>query len=153
MTSITTSPLGTITPLNTTIVNNSNTVSDTTIAQNSYTFDLKKFNQDFEDYLANQKKARTKQEQKYLESKEIIKRDKLLHELTFYEILGNTKDTVFNVMDDLTTMNINRDTLTQENRLFYIGLLLIVFSIFLLGIYIIIPKREKKCVSKAIYTY
>ena len=124
-----------------------------TTDQNSYTFDIKKFNQDFEDYLTNQKKARTEREQKYLESKEIIKRQKLLHELTFYEILGNTKDTVFNVMDDLTTININRDTLSKENRLFYIGLLLIIFSIFLLGIYIIIPKREKKCVSKAIYTY
>ena len=121
--------------------------------QNTYTFDIKKFNEDFDDYLAKQKKARLESEQKYLESKEIVKRQKLLHELTFYEILGNTKDTVFNIMNDLTSMNISADTWTKENRLFYVGLLLIVFSVILILIYVVVPKREKKCISKPIYTY
>ena len=120
--------------------------------QNTYTFDIKKFNSDFEDYLTKQKKARLEREKKYLESKEIVKREKLLHELTFYEILGNTKDTVFNIMNDVTSMNIHVNTWTKENRLFYIGLLLIVFSVILILFYIVVPKREKKCVSKPIYT-
>jgi hypothetical protein len=110
--------------------------------KNTYTFDVKKFNQDFEDYLTKQKKVRLEREQKFLESKEVIKREKLLHELTFYELVANTKNTVFDVIDDIINLKFNKDTLMKNNRLFYIGLILIIFSVILIMISIIIPRKD-----------
>jgi len=112
--------------------------------KNSNTFDIKKFNQDFEDYLDRQKKSRLEREAQYLESKTVVKREKLLHELSFYELVVNTKNTVFNIMDEIVNNKVTKETFIKDNRLFYIGLLLIIFAMILIALNIVMPKQKKK---------
>lgn len=47
------------------------------------------------------------------------------------KLLIKTNDTIFNVIYDLLNKEITKETFTKENRLFYIGLSLIIISIIL----------------------
>jgi hypothetical protein len=100
-------------------------------------FDVNKFNQDFDAYLARQKAERLLREEKFLGQKQIEIRDKLLHELTFIELLINMKNEFFDILDDMASLNISLETFTKRNRLFYIGLLLLIFAIMLVCVNII----------------
>jgi len=92
-------------------------------------FDPNKFNQDFEAYLAQDKAKRAVTEQRFLDQKTIVRKEKLLHELTFYELMVNMKNSFFDVLNEVIVGNITKETFTKNNRLFYIGLLLILFAI------------------------
>ena len=116
--------------------------------QNSYTFDIKRFNQDFDNYLDRQKKARLEKEAQYLESKTVVKREKLLHELSFYELVVNMKNTVFDIIDEIVNNKVTKDTFKKNNRLFYIGLLLILFSMILIALNIVMPREKTNCDPK-----
>jgi len=112
---------------------------------NDYVFDIKKFNKDFESYLSGQKAKRLEREKKFLESKEILTREKLLHELTILEIIVNVKLTFFSMMDDLLNGNIGSDFLTKENRLFYVGISILAFCFTLIALNKLLsnPKNKK----------
>nr|QBK89076.1 MAG: hypothetical protein LCMiAC02_01690 [Mimivirus LCMiAC02] len=56
------------------------------------------------------------------------------------ELLTNFKDTLFNIMDDLLQYKFTVDTFTKDNRLLYLGILLIIISIIIFIFYILIPK-------------
>lgn len=100
-------------------------------------FDINKFNAQFDEYLAKEHNKRLVTDQKYLESKTVTKRDKLLHELTFFELVVGMKNNFFDLLDDITSGNINNETWTKNNRLFYIGLLIVIFAVSLVCINIV----------------
>jgi hypothetical protein len=111
-----------------------NSAAATSYYNDNYTFDIKKFNKDFESYLSGQKARRIEREKKFLESKEIVQREKLLHELTIWEIIVNMKITVFNILDDLIDGKVDKEFFTKNNRLFYVGLLILIFCFTLMGL-------------------
>ena len=59
-------------------------------------------------------------------------------------ILINMKDELFDLLDDLIQNKIEIKTFTKNNRLFYIGILFVTLSIFLLGYIIIIGDYDNK---------
>ena len=120
----------------------------TTYYNNNPTFDINKFNDDFDSYLARQKAERLLREEKFLEQKRIETRDKLLHEMTFLELLINMKNELFDILDDIISLNISLETLTVRNRLFYIGLILMIFAVTLVCINIIFYTKSEENTRK-----
>lgn len=56
-----------------------------------------------------------------------------LHELTIGQHIINAKNTVFDIIEDLLTKPLTTDILTKNNRLFYIGIILmIVYVVYLI---------------------
>lgn len=102
------------------------------------TFDINQFNQSFDAYLEKEKSKRLVTEQKFLEAKDIIKKEKLLHEYTIYELVIQMKNVFFDTIDDIASLKINKETFLKENRIFYWGLLIILFAIMLIIIQILL---------------
>ncbi len=94
-------------------------------------FDLGKFNKVFDE-----NKEMTKE---YQADVDLARLNKLssqeikisLYDLSILQILVNTKNTWFDLLDDLLEQKFEMATITKENRLFYIGLTILVFSIIL----------------------
>ena len=52
----------------------------------------------------------------------------LVYDLSIGQIIINLKDSLFNILDDVINLRLNSNTLTKENRLFYLGIFLIVLA-------------------------
>jgi len=94
-------------------------------------FDSKKFNQEFEKEI-DIKKTRSK----YIESEKLAKMSKeettkSITNMTIAELLINIKDAWFDMIDDLLQNQFNLEIFTKNNRLFYIGLTLVVIIILI----------------------
>jgi len=103
----------------------------TTYYNTNYTFDVNEFNADFDKYLEEEKNKREVKEQRFLEAKDFEKKPKKIHELSLFEIMINMKNSVFDVIDDIVSMNISSDTFLKDNNLLYLGLLFFIFGITL----------------------
>lgn len=105
-------------------------------------FDLGKFNIVFEN---NKKIVQEYQRLKELEKlnamtqkQEIVS----LYNLNIYQILVNTKDTWFDLLDDILDRKYTLSIFHKDNRLFYIGITILFFSI-VLYMYSIISDNNK----------
>ncbi len=90
--------------------------------------DLGKFNIIFE---RNKEVAKESQRLKDLEKLNALSQEKQiisLYDLSLFDIIINTKNAWFNLLDDLLDQKIELSTFTKENRLFYVGLTIIVFA-------------------------
>lgn len=90
--------------------------------------DLGKFNIIFE---RNKEVAKESQRLKDLEKLNALSQEKQivsLYDLSLFDIIINTKNAWFNLLDDLLDQKFELQTFTKDNRLFYIGLTLIVFA-------------------------
>ncbi len=102
-------------------------------AELSKKFDLDKFNKEF---VFKKEKAvvenRIKSQEKIdLLTKEANKPMKSLYNLSVAELIIGVKDTWFGILDDLLGKKIEMKTLTKENRLFFIGLTIIMVATIL----------------------
>jgi len=59
---------------------------------------------------------------------------KRINELTILEILSGIKQTFFGIINDLLRRHITLDTFTKDNRLFYLGIILIIFILIVIVI-------------------
>jgi len=59
---------------------------------------------------------------------------KRINELTILEILSGIKQTFFGIINDLFSSHITLDTFTKNNRLFYLGIILIIFILIVIVI-------------------
>jgi hypothetical protein len=94
-------------------------------------FDLGKFNKVFD---VNREISKSNQRVKDIQKlNELSKVDTTvsLYDLNISQILINTKNTWFNVLDDLLDRRFNLETFSKENRLFYIGLTILVITVIL----------------------
>lgn len=64
-----------------------------------------------------------------------------LYNLTLFQIIVNTKDTWFNLLDDLLDQRFELATFTKDNRLFYIGVTIVFFAL-IIYLYILIISDE-----------
>ena len=95
-------------------------------------FDVKKFNKEFDSEMSIEKKnIQIKEEEKLkqMSDNENNKKDKL-YKMNIFEILIQLKNNVFSMMDDIIHLNFN-NFFSKDDRLFYIGLILILFGLFM----------------------
>ena len=91
----------------------------------------KSFNQKFEE---NQQQKKLIMQQRMHDKLNALNNSDekiLLHELSIGDILINTKDSSFELLDDLLQFKYNKETFTKNNRLFYLGVFLIIISMFI----------------------
>ena len=97
---------------------------------NNNDFDIGKFNKAFEEKTKNDKKTALIEQQKKLSKMDKIEHRRL-YDYTIAETLIHTKDSIFDILDDMLKFNIKKDIFTKNNRLYYIGISLIIIVIIL----------------------
>lgn len=110
------------------------------------------FNRDFEQYKI--------QSQEYLQQKlnqKLVELNQPEVPIAIYNqpigtILIGTKDTVYNIMDDLMNFQFNTRTFTKDNRMFFIGILLLFIGllIYLYDLLIGIGSKDNNNITKII---
>lgn len=111
--------------------------------------DLGKFNIIFE---RNKEVAKESQRLKDLEKLNELSREKQvisLYDLSLFDIIINAKNAWFNLLDDLLDQKIELETFTKENRLFYIGLTIIIFAT-IFYIYTLFTTEDNNISSKSL---
>lgn len=88
--------------------------------------DSGEFNKSFEEYIQQQK-----QKDRTIKTEEGNDGTKSLKELTFTDIVIGLKDTWLGIINDIINRNISFDMIKKENRLFYIGLTIIILTFIL----------------------
>lgn len=104
------------------------------MSQNIYNFSEADFNKKFEEDKELTKQLSKERERERLERLNIEKNQKTIAELSVVEILIGIKDTWFELIDDLLQGKFNTATFTKNNRLFYMGIT-IVLVVLVLYIY------------------
>jgi hypothetical protein len=96
-------------------------------------FDLAQFNKNFDKNKDVTLQSQIITDQKKLDA--LAQESKIsrvsLYDLSLFQIIINTKNAWFNLLDDLLDQNFVLDTFTKENRLFYIGLTIVFFTAIL----------------------
>lgn len=64
-----------------------------------------------------------------------------LYELSLLNIIINTKNAWFNVLDDLLDQRFEMATFTRDNRLFYIGITIIFFAV-IIYLYVLLTQED-----------
>jgi len=91
-------------------------------------FDIDRFNRDFNQYKDKRKQEMAEILNKKLEILNTPPREIPVYNLSIGDILVNMKIAFFNILDDILQFNFNINIFLKENRLFYIGLMLIIVS-------------------------
>lgn len=94
-------------------------------------FDLGKFNKVFDVNREITKQNQRVKELQKLRELSSVDTTKSLYDLNLTEILINTKNTWFGLLDDLLDQRFNTETFTKDNRLFYVGLTIFFIAIVL----------------------
>lgn len=127
---------------------------DTTNKDNG--FDLGKFNIVFDRTKDVAKENQRINDLNRLNSLAEEKTPNNVYDLSLFQIIVNTKDAWFGLLDDLLEQRFELNTFTRDNRLFYIGVTILFFAV-ILYIYTIIvadkPKEENVQKIYHIYQY
>jgi hypothetical protein len=92
-------------------------------------FDIAAFNKDFEDYAKQRYELQKQQEiQRLKELNETIY-EKKISEMTWKEIMSEWKLSLIGFLDDMINFRLSPHSLFRENRLFFIGITLLLFAI------------------------
>lgn len=95
--------------------------------------EVDKFNREFDQYKIRRDQTMKQEMEDKLDELNKPTPPTPLYEKSVGEIVISTKDTVFNMIDDTVKFNFN-NFFTKDNRLFYIGLLIIMISLIMLFI-------------------
>jgi len=116
---------------------------------NTKDFDLKKFNAEFEDSVLKKKEKAEAEMQANLDELNYYQKKKpYVLDLSVGQTLIGVKDTVFGMMDDIMTMNIDRTFLVKDNRLYFIGILLLLIVLYVVIHNLIFSESNCKCKCK-----
>jgi len=92
-------------------------------------FDPVQFNKDFEAHKENVGHQVSEIEKQRLQEFNEQEKNKSLYDLSLFEILIGIKDTWFGLFDDLLQQKFFTETFIRDNRIFYIGLTIVIFVI------------------------
>lgn len=105
-------------------------------------FDLGKFNKVFErNKLLRKETQRIKEFNKLNELSDTTQTRQSLYDLSLLQIIVNTKNAWFNLLDDLLDQRFELNTLIRDNRIFYIGIT-ILFIAIILYLYVMITQTN-----------
>jgi|688.fasta_scaffold858094_1 hypothetical protein len=115
-------------------------------------FDIDKFNRDFDQY-----KDQRKEEMRERIDKKISELNKpveqvALYDLSIGQIMINMKDAIFNIIDDLLNFKISKNVFIKQNRLFYIGIFIILIAI-ILYLYMFFINNKDEIKSSSVITH
>lgn len=96
---------------------------------NAKNFNLKQFNLDFEEDLKKRNAERYKREDTTLKQLNTTIEQSHIINMSVGEILVGIKDTWFGIMDDILMLKFNIRTFTKDDRLFFIGLTIVIIVI------------------------
>ena len=94
-------------------------------------FDINKFNNSFETTKEQKKLINKEHDNELLQKLNNNVDNKPLYKNTMSEIIIGIKNSWFYLLDDLIEQKFSIDTFTKDNRLFYIGITLIIIAIIL----------------------
>ena len=115
-------------------------------------FNLRAFNQEFEDDVTKNKIIQQKKDAETLNKLNNTVYKKPILDNNLFEILIGIKNTWFYLIDDLLNQKFNKNTFTKDNRLFYIGLTLFIFGLIIF-LYNYLSEDESKQENKVIEKY
>lgn len=118
-----------------------NSVANNTTEQTSKKFDIAAFNKDFELIAKTQKEANQIKETEKLQllNKEI--KEKTIMNMSINELLVDWKVSLDGILNDIQQRNISRSTLTSGNRLFHLGMTILLGVLFFYLMYTVISRR------------
>ena len=105
--------------------------------------EVDRFNRDFDQYKERRKKEMAESMQKKLEELNRPEPIPPIYQQSIGKILVDTKDSMFGFLDDILQFKFELSTLTKANRLFYIGLVLLLIAI-ILYLYDIFMEMDQK---------
>jgi hypothetical protein len=111
---------------------------------NENRFEVDRFNRDFDQYKIRRKLEMEESMRKRLEELNRPEPIPPVYQQPVGKILIDTKDAVFNIIDDLLQFKFNSSTFTKGGRLFYIGLLLLIIATLLYVYDVFVTSGEQK---------
>lgn len=108
-------------------------------------FEVDRFNRDFDQYKVRRKLEMNESMRKRLEELNTPEPEPPIYNQPIGKILIDTKDEIFNIIDDLLQFKISVSTFTKANRLFYIGLIIVIIAIifYIWDLFINVSKSDK----------
>lgn len=94
-------------------------------------FNIDQFNRDFDQYKDQRKEEMRKEIDKKLSELNKPPEHIAPYDLSVGQIMINTKDAIFNIIDDLFNFKISWRTVLRDNRLFYLGVFVIMIACIL----------------------
>ena len=95
-------------------------------------FDIDKFNNEFVNVANSQKeKALAEDELQLKKLNEISNQKTSLANLTLFDLFVGIKNTWFDILDDMLLQNFQPNILFRDNRLFFVGLTLILIGMLM----------------------
>lgn len=94
-------------------------------------FDEKQFNLEFEKNMELDKIRQDKLRKEKLRELSGLHGEKRLYDYSIFETLINMKDAVFDILDDVICFNIDLKIFTKNNRMYYIGIILIIILVLI----------------------
>lgn len=91
-------------------------------------FDIDRFNRDFDQYKTKRKEEMKEKVQQKLDELNKPPEEIPAYNLSVGQIMINIKDTLFGIIDDLLRFDFTWDVVLKKNRLFYLGLAVIIIA-------------------------
>ena len=114
-------------------------------------FDINEFNKNFEKIQQDKKKEKELENEKYIKSLESEVEDKKIMDLNIIEIFTNTKNEILDLIYEIISFNYSTlqefiNLFTKNNRLFYVGLFLLLLSgvLYIISFIFFYPSNTKK---------
>lgn len=93
--------------------------------------DIDHYNDNFNQYSENRQEEMKKVMAEKLEELNKPKPVELIYDLSVGEIAVNTKDAMYNIIDDVVNLRFTGDLITRDHRMFYLGIVLIIIACLL----------------------
>lgn len=105
-------------------------------------FDIDKFNRDFDQYKIKRNESMEKQLQTKIDQLNKPEPEIPIWSESIGTVLIRMKDSIFGIFDDILNFNISSEIFIKENRLFYIGLFILFFALILFVLNMLIGLDE-----------
>src|SRR5690606_8446868 len=96
---------------------------------NNHRFEIDRFNRQFDQYKKIREEEMERQMKKTLDDLNKPQKITPVYNLPLGQILINTKDAQFDILDDMLQLNFNKDILIKNNRLFYVGICILLIAL------------------------
>ncbi len=93
--------------------------------------DIDHYNREFTQYSDKRRAEMKRVLAEKLEEMNKPKPVELIYDLSIGNIVINTKDAMFGILDDVVNLRFTNDIISKDNRLFYLGIVLIIIACLL----------------------
>lgn len=105
-------------------------------------FDIDSFNKEFENKSQKRQEMMRKKMQAKIDALSIKDEPVPIHMRPVGDILISTKDAMFSILEDLLQSKFNKETFTKENRLFYLGIFIMMLTVLMILYSLLFPSES-----------